>query len=216
MVVRKKILLVEDNESIVKGLKYLLEKKYILDIAFSKKEAEILILNKYDIIILDIGLTDGSGFDIGEKVKDIPIIFLTANDMEESIVKGLSIGEDYIVKPFKNSELMARIEKVIKRNEKNLLYFEDVTIDLNKVKVFYLGEECDLTHLEFEITCLLFENPEKVISREQILSVIWDSNNKFVNDNTLTVYIKRIREKLNNRYIKTVKGVGYMVTKDDK
>ncbi len=144
-----------------------------------------------------------------------PILFLTANDLEEDVVRGLSIGEDYITKPFRNAELLVRIEKILKRNEKDILYFKDLSIDKNKGLVYINSNVIDFTPLEYNIVLYLFSNVDKIVTRDKILSIIWDDNNKFVNDNTLSVYIKRIREKLDGKYIKTIKGIGYMVVTDE-
>ncbi len=212
----KKILLVEDNEFIIKGLKYLLEKQYLLDIVMNKKDALEKVNNIYDLIILDVSLPDGNGFEVGEQFINKPILFLTAHDLEEDIVKGLSIGEDYITKPFRNAELLARIEKILKRTDSDIVYFKDLVIDKNK-KLINMGNiNLEVTPLEYNIILYLFTNAEKIVTRDKILSIIWDDNNKFVNDNTLSVYIKRIREKLSGKYIKTIKGIGYMVSADEE
>ncbi len=211
----KKILLVEDNAIIVKGLLHLLQKEYLVDIATTYKEAMSLINNIYDLIILDISLPDGNGFDIASQVSKSPIIFLTANDLEEDIVKGLETAEDYIVKPFRNNELVARIKKVLLRTNSDYLYYKNIVVDINKSQVYVDNSRIEFTNIEYQILMLLFTNINKVITRDRILSVIWDENNKFVNDNTLSVNIKRIRQKLNSNYIQTIKGMGYMVSIDN-
>lgn len=220
----KHILLVEDNETIVMGLKYYLEQyEFIIQIANGVQEAEELLEDKnFQLIILDIGLPDGNGFELCKKIKqkiDTPVIFLTAKDEETDIVEGLDLGaDDYIVKPFRNRELLSRINTVIRRYEKNVdkyeyIKYKDITIDLIESKVYKQGNEIEFTALEYKILLMLFNNQNILITREKILEKIWDIAGNFVNDNTLTVYIKRIREKLNDtgEYIKTVRGVGYRV-----
>ncbi|MCI8833176.1 MAG: response regulator transcription factor [Clostridia bacterium] len=176
------------------------------------------------LILLDINLPDINGFDLFKKIKglkDIPIIFLTANDLEVSIVRGIDMGaEDYITKPFRARELLSRINSVLRRNKKqnnkNIIEIEGITIDLGQAKVLKDGKDVMLTALEYKILITLALEPNVVFSREQILADIWDVNEDFVNDNTLTVYIKRIREKIeddanNPKIIKTIRGMGYKV-----
>lgn len=220
----KHLLLVEDNETIVMGLKYYLEQyEFILQIAHNIQEAEKLLQNKtFNLIILDISLPDGNGFELCKKIKkelDTPVIFLTAKDEETDIVEGLDLGaDDYIIKPFRNRELVSRINTVIRRYEKSTektdyIKYRDITIDLTSNKVYKNGNEIIFTALEYKILLMLFTNQNILITREQILEKIWDIAGNFVNDNTLTVYIKRIREKLEDTgdYIKTVRGIGYRV-----
>ena len=220
----KHLLLVEDNETIIMGLKYYLEQyEFIIQIAHNIQEAEQLLNNKnFNLIILDISLPDGNGFELCKKIKkelDIPVIFLTAKDEEKDIVEGLDLGaDDYIIKPFRNRELVSRINTVLRRYEKSTekadyIKYKDVTIDLTSNKVYKYGEEIIFTALEYKILLMLFTNQNILITREQILEKIWDIAGNFVNDNTLTVYIKRIREKLEDTgdYIKTVRGIGYRV-----
>ncbi len=211
----KKILLIEDNKLIIKGLKYLLEKEYIFDYAENKETALTKLKNIYDLVILDLTLPDGNGFDIAKTIKDTPIIFLTANDEEENIIKGLSLADEYILKPFRNGELLARISKVLNRSSKEYIYFKNITVDILKQKIFVDNKLIDFTPLEYNIMYTLIINNEKLVTRDKILSIIWDDNGKFVNDNTLSVYIKRIREKLNVPYIKTIKGLGYMLSENE-
>ena len=157
-----------------------------------------------DLILLDINLPDGTGFDLFKKIKeykDIPIIFLTANDLEVSVVMGLDMGaDDYITKPFKARELVSRIKNVLRRTAKNLtsnvIDLKNITIDMKQAKVFKNGVDVMLTALEYKILLILALNPNVVFSREKILADIWDVNEAYVNDNTLTVYMKRIREKI--------------------
>ena len=201
-----KILLVEDNEAVAKGLIYLLNqnefdvihKMNVLD------TTEFLIKEIVDLIILDISLPDGDGFNLYKDVirnKEIPTIFLTAKDGEDDIVNGLELGaEDYIVKPFKTRELIVRMNRILKKGKKDFIV---------KVKDI----ELVLTSLELKILHLLFININKVVARNDIIDKIWEWTGNDVNDNTVTVYLKRIREKLGTDIIVTVKGIGYRIDK---
>ena len=203
----RKILLVEDNEIIVKGLKYLLEQeKFDIKIAKNIVEAKTMIKKqKFDLYLLDITLPDGDGYEICQyvkKQKDVPVIFLTAKDEELNVVQGLDMGaDDYIIKPFRNRELISRIKSVLRRyyhdeiNE-NQIKCRDVIIDSNKAVVYKAGKEIIFTSLEYKILYMLISNKNILVTREQILDKIWDVAGNFVNDNTLTVYIHRIRNKL--------------------
>lgn len=219
----KKILLVEDNETIIMGLKYSLEQEgfEVLSAKNAKESKEKLNQEKVDLILLDVSLPDGNGFDICKEIKqnsDIPVIFLTAQDEEKSVVLGLDLGaDDYIVKPFRTRELISRINSVLRRYGKkegslSIIQYKNIKIDTNKAVVYKDNEEIVFTSLEYKILLLLFSNQNKLITREQLLERIWDVAGNFVNDNTLTVYIKRIREKLEDEtIIKTVRGLGYRV-----
>lgn len=220
-----KILIVEDDESIRLGLKYYLEQEsFETVLAANKKEAQEKFSSDITLVLLDINLPDGNGFEIlkdFKKEKDIPIIFLTANDLEVSIVMGLDMGaDDYITKPFKARELVSRIKSVLRRtsnqSESSIITIHDITIDLKQAKVFKKGIDVMLTALEYKILLVLALNPGTVFSREKILADIWDVNEDYVNDNTLTVYIKRIREKIEDnvcepKIIETVRGIGYKI-----
>ncbi len=217
-----KILLVEDNETIILGLIYLFnEQKLDLQIAKTKKEAiQNIEKYKYDCVLLDISLPDGDGFEICKEIKKLtqtPIIFLTAKDEEKDVVKGLEMGaDDYIIKPFRNMELISRIKNVLRRNykEENYLTCQNIKIDTKMGKVYNQNREIILTKLEYKILLNLFNNQNKLLTREEILNDIWDIVGNFVNDNTLTVYIKRIREKIGDKegkIIETVRGLGYRV-----
>ena len=221
----RKILLVEDNEIIVKGLKYLLEQeKFDIKIAKNIVEAKTMIKKqKFDLYLLDITLPDGDGYEICQyvkKQKDVPVIFLTAKDEELNVVQGLDMGaDDYIIKPCRNRELISRIKSVLRRyyhdeiNE-NQIKCRDVIIDSNKAVVYKAGKEIIFTSLEYKILYMLISNKNILVTREQILDKIWDVAGNFVNDNTLTVYIKRIRNKLDDKegkFIQTVRGIGYKV-----
>ena len=211
------ILLIEDNEYIIKGIKYLLEAhNFKLTIAKNLKEATNLLDNKYDLIILDLMLPDGDGLEFyQEYLKNKTNLILTAKDDEDIIASSLDAGvEDYIIKPFRSKELLSRINKILKRNKDNeLITVGNTTIDTTAAIVYVDNNEVKLTSLEYRILLLLFQNLNRIITREVLIDRIWDISGKYVNDNTLTVYIKRIREKLGNDLIKTIKGIGYRVDK---
>lgn len=219
-----RILLVEDNEAIIMGLEYLLTQEgYQAETARSMKEAYANVEREtVDLILLDISLPDGSGFDFCKYVKkhnDTPVIFLTAREEETDVVKGLDMGaDDYVVKPFRNRELISRIKNVLRRNGKGakVLQCRDITLNLETGKVSRGEKEIALTKLEFKIFSTMLAYPGKLFTREEILASIWDISNNFVNDNTLSVTIKRIREKLGDEdgmIIKTVRGMGYRIEK---
>lgn len=218
----KKILLIEDNEAIIMGLKYSLEQEnfQVISAKTAKESKEKLDNKNIDIVLLDVSLPDGNGFEICKEIKeknDIPIIFLTAQDEETSIVLGLDLGaDDYIVKPFRTRELISRIKSVLRRygkkEENNIIQYKDIKIDTISAKVYKNNKEIIFTSLEYRILLMLFTNQNKLITREQLLEKIWYIAGNFVNDNTLTVYIKRIREKLeDDSIIKTVRGLGYRI-----
>lgn len=217
-----KILLVEDNKSIIKGLEYAFAQNgYDCEYCVSFNEAMQKAPFNYDIAVLDITLPDGNGFDLFGKIRkysDLPVIFLTAVDDEDSVVNGLELGaDDYITKPFSTRELIARIKRAANKNsKKNIITVSGVTLDLEKSAVFENGKQLELTALEYKLLSLLMQNVGKVVTRELIFEKIWDVSGNFVNDNTLTVYIKRIRKKLDADIIKTVKGMGYQVAEVSK
>ncbi|WP_418830830.1 response regulator transcription factor [Ruminococcus sp.] len=217
-----KILLVEDNKSIIKGLEYAFAQNgYSCEYCLSLDEAVRKAPFNYDAAVLDIMLPDGNGFDLFKKIRrysDLPVIFLTAVDDEDSVVNGLELGaDDYITKPFSTRELIARIKRVANKNsKKNIITVSGVTLDLDKSAVFENGKQLELTALEYKLLSLLMQNVGKVVTRELIFEKIWDVSGNFVNDNTLTVYIKRIRKKLDADIIKTVKGMGYQVAEVSK
>lgn len=210
-----KILLIEDNEMIIKALKYLLEShEFIVDVATTIKEAKESITSKYDLIILDVILPDGNGLDFFKNYVSIPALVLSAKDEEEDVVKAIDLGvQDYIIKPFRSMELLSRINNIIKRNKKNTIKeFQNIKFDMDAYKIFIDDKEVVLTALELKILFLMLENSGCLVTREMIIDKIWDASGKFVNDNTLSVYIKRIREKLkNDDLIKTIKGIGYRI-----
>ena len=205
------ILLVEDNENIVNGLEYAFTKNnYNLISKMDIKSAvEYLNDNKPELIILDVSLPDGNGFDLYKSVikeKEIPVIFLTARDDEDDVIKGLSLGaEDYMTKPFSTKELLVRVRNIILRNNKiSVINVKDISFDLNKMIVSKNGKEIDLTSLELKILHLLFNNIGKVVRRNTILDKIWEWTGNDVDDHTITVYLKRIREKLGTDIIITI------------
>lgn len=221
----KKILMIEDDKTISMGLSYYLEQEGFEVEVCNSIASTLSVLSSnlsYQLILLDCTLPDGSGFDLFHeirKISDIPIIFLTALDDEVSIVMGLDMGaDDYITKPFKARELLSRIRTVLRRVEKhqdsNIIEVGNIKIDTKQAKVLKDGKDVMLTALEYKILLILAFNPNQVFTREAILSDIWDVNEEYVNDNTLTVYIKRLREKIeddkdNPKIIQTVRGIGY-------
>ena len=172
-----------------------------------------------NLIILDITLPDGNGFNLFENtIKDlnIPTIFLTAKDDEDDIVKGLNIGaEDYITKPFSTKELMARVNKVLLRlKKKSIIKIKDLSYDMDKLILMKGEDKVELTALELKLVNLLFTNINRVVSRNVILDKIWEWTGNYVDDHTVTVYFKRIREKIGTDVITTIKGIGYRIDED--
>ncbi len=224
-----KILLVEDDEAILEGLAFCLKKEgFLVKTSINGSDALAYIRDQeFDLLILDINLPDINGLKLYKQIKefkDIPTIFLTANDSELSTVCALDSGaDDYITKPFKTRELISRIHSVlrrVKKDEVNIIQIKDITINLKEAKVFKKDSLVFLTSLEYKILLILFMNSGKVFTRESILANIWDTDEEYVNDNTLTVYIKRIREKIeddptNPKIILTVRGLGYKIN-DEK
>lgn len=215
------IFIIEDDETICIGLKCFLEQENFKVLTFDNDEC-LKYLDKANLILLDINLPTINGFDLFnkiKKIKDIPIIFLTANDLESSIVEGLDMGaDDYIVKPFKLRELLSRIKNVLRRrkNINNIINIGNISIDLNQAKVFKNGIDTFLTSLEYKILITLALNPNKIFSREKLLADIWEVSEEYVYDNTLTVYMKRIRDKIEDnpndpKIIITVRGLGYRI-----
>ncbi len=221
-----KILIVEDDSTIAFGVKYALEQEgFNVDIAKDLKEARDNISNNnYNIILLDVMLPDGTGYDLCKEIRNIsevPIIFLTACDEEVNIVMGLDIGgDDYMTKPFRIRELISRIKAVLRRKSNNnednkkVLKLGNISIHTLEARVYKNNEEVFLTSVEYKLLLILIQNKNVVLSRSQILEKLWDVSYDFVNDNTLTVYIKRLREKIeddssNPDKIITVRGLGY-------
>lgn len=200
-----KILLAEDDESLGFGLKYSLEKEgFSVTLADSKKSAELLFNAETDLLLLDIMLPDGSGYDICKnvrKIRDVPVIFLTACDSEVNVITGLDMGaDDYICKPFRLGELLSRINAVLRR------YRKTENSDLPET----LPEDTEgLTVIESRLLRFLRANKGQTLTRLQILNKLWDNKGEFVDDNTLSVHISRLREKVGAEKIVTVRGVGY-------
>ena len=220
------LFLLEDDYAIATGLCYSLENEgYSVTQASGVKQAiDIISKEKFSLYILDLTLPDGSGYDVCKEIKkqgDLPVIFLTAYDDEVNVVMGFEFGaDDYISKPFRLKELLVRIKSVLRRynNETadGVIKFKDLTVNTNEAKVYKNGEEIILTAMEYRLLLILLNNRGKVLSRTQLLENIWDVDGDFVEDNTLTVYIKRLRDKIEeepNRplIIKTVRGLGYMI-----
>ena len=213
------VLLIEDNQNIIDGLKYSLEQEdYEVFICTNVADTiEFLKENKsVDIAIIDVSLPDGDGFDLYQnyiKEKNIPSIFLTAKDSEDDVVKGLELGaSDYMTKPFSIRELLARIKRnIMKHKNEAIMRVDDVSFDFDKMEVSKDGKVIPLTRLELKILHLLFTNLGKVVRRDYIIEKIWEWTSNDVNDNTVTVYMKRIREKIGVNIIITIKGIGYRI-----
>lgn len=222
------IFLLEDDEAIGIGLTYSLENEgYNVTLAKSVKEAEKIIDEKeFSLYILDLTLPDGSCYDVCKRIKakgDLPVIFLTAYDDEVNVIMGFELGaDDYISKPFRVKELMLRIKSVMRRysNETSdgIIKINNLKINTNEAKVYKNNEEIILTAMEYRLLLILLSNRGKVLSRTALLENIWDVAGDFVEDNTLTVYIKRLRDKIEEdpakpEFIKTVRGLGYVIEK---
>ena len=221
----QKILYVEDDLSLIDGLQYTLESSgYAVDNARTVKEALSLFRsNHYDLLLLDVTLPDGTGFDVCKEVRSsstIPIIFLTASDQEISIVKGLDMGgDDYITKPFKLNELLSRIKALLRRSlqfskAEAILEANGIRVDTTERLVWKNGEPVDLPLVEYKLLCLFMQNPNHLMPREMILDRMRDGNGNFVDDNTLSVYIRRLRNKVEDtpnapKYLLTERGIGY-------
>lgn len=217
----KKILLVEDDVMIASGLVYALENEGYLpthckDVASAYRE---IAANSFDLAILDMQLPDGTGVDVRRRLADTEtaVIFLTVIEDEDQIVHAFEEGAaDYITKPFRLRELLARVKRTLQeRNSEDkaeLLRLGEVTIDTTAGKVFVSGKQVNLTALEYRLLLIFASNKSKLLTRNQILENIWDYGENYVEDNTLTVYVKRLREKLGDAIrIETVRGIGYRV-----
>ena len=219
------ILYVEDDLSLIDGLKYTLETSgYMIDISRTVKEALTLFKqSQYDLLLLDVTLPDGTGFDICREVRKlstVPIIFLTASDEEISIVRGLDMGgDDYITKPFKLNELLSRIKALLRRSTQfskadTILEANGIKIDTIERLVWKKGTLLELTLIESKLLCLFMQNPNHLLTREMILDLLWDGNGNYVDDNTLSVYIRRLRSKIEDTpnmpaFLLTERGFGY-------
>ena len=221
----KWILLVEDDLSLINGLSFAVKKQgYMLDVAHTKDEADRLWENgAYDLVILDVSLPDGSGFDICKRIRQtskVPIMFLTAMDEETDIIMGLDIGgDDYITKPFKLAVFMSRINALLRRSDNfnqadTELNSNGIRVQLLKGEVYKNNVQVELTAREYKLLCLFMENPDEVLSPEQILNRLWDCDENYIDNNSLTVYIRRLRTKIeddpgNPKRIVTVRRMGY-------
>lgn len=221
----KRIFFVEDDLSLINGLSFAIKKQgYEIDIAKTCLEAEKIWLNEtYDLVILDVSLPDGSGYDLCKKIRQtskVPIMFLTAADEEIDIIMGLDIGgDDYITKPFKLAVFLSKLNALLRRSEN----FNQTDTELNangiriqrlKGEVYKNGKLVDLTASEYKLLCLFMENPNIVLSPEQILSRLWDCDGNYIDGSTLTVYIRRLRMKIEDnpaspKNIVTVRRMGY-------
>lgn len=220
-----KLFLLEDDLSLVDGLSYSLNKQgYEITVSRTVTDAmAYLRTQSFDLLILDVSLPDGTGFEVCREVRktsQVPIIFLTASDEEVNVIMGLDIGgDDYIIKPFRLGELLSRVNALLRRSKgfssaEAELSSGGITVQLLKGKVLRGREPLDLTAGEHRLLCLFMQNPDIVLSKETILSRLWDENGSFVDDNTLAVYIRRLRTKIeddpgNPSLLVTVRGVGY-------
>ncbi|WP_314231987.1 response regulator transcription factor [Solobacterium moorei] len=216
-----RILLVEDDFAIVHSLQeYLNLEGFSSDYASGQKEAEQLLKTKqYQLLLLDVSLKDGDGFavcNMAQKIQ-LPVIFLSASSDEETVVRGLNIGaDDYITKPFRPKELLSRIKNVLRRHtgHQTIILLDEIQVDIEKAIVKKKEKEINLSALEYKLLTLFIDHRGKLLTRDQLLDEIWNIAGDFVNDNTITVYIKRLREKIeddptNPKIIKTVRGLGY-------
>lgn len=220
-----RIMLLEDDLSIISGLSFALKKQgFEVEIARTKREAEeCWRKDRYNLLILDVSLPDGCGFDFCRMVRkesEVPIIFLTASDEEMNIIMGLDIGgDDYITKPFKLGVLMSRVNALLRRTKGSIksdteLVSNDIKIDLLQAIVYKKGEQIELTAGEYKLLCLFIRNPNIVLTKNQILERLWDCQANYIDSSTLTVYIRRLRMKVENNpsepeIILTVRGMGY-------
>ena len=212
----KSILIIEDNKEIALQMeKYLVNKGYEVELASSFYEATYKINVDIDVALLDINLPDKNGKDLIERLKDkdIRVIVTTVKNDEDFIIESLDRGaDDYLTKPFSLAILRARIDAVLRTiplSQDKKITYKDIKIDLKELKVYFKGDQIELTSLEYEILILFIKNPHRVYTRGQLLEMFWEDRDKFVNDNTLTSTIKRIREKLDREVITTVRGIGY-------
>lgn len=222
------LLLLEDDFSLVDGLVYSLKKNdYSVEVARTVQEALTLLpeLDRFDLLIFDVTLPDGTGFEVCEAVRrqnvTIPILFLTASDEEVNVIRGLDCGgDDYITKPFKLGELCSRIRALLRRSglqkqpRADILRSGPVSIDLVTSRVMLNGQPLEVTSMEYRLLCLFLKNEGITIPRSRIMDLLWDGSGNFVDDNTLSVYIRRLREKIEDdpskpTHLLTVRGFGY-------
>ncbi|QIB27960.1 response regulator transcription factor [Caloranaerobacter azorensis] len=228
------ILLIEDDTTLAMGIEYSLKDEGMeVEVKYNIKDGYSAFKEKdFDLILLDVILPDGTGYDLCKKIRkesNIPIIFLTACDDEVNVIMGLDIGgDDYVTKPFRVKELISRIRATIRRNRMNnnrirqedTISFGSIVINIRENRVIKDDREIILTPIEYKLLLALAQNPNRVLTRTQILEKIWDLSGHFIDDNTLSVHIRRLREKIedfpaNPKYIKTVRGVGYKLSCKD-
>lgn len=221
----KRIFFVEDDLSLINGLSFAMQKQgYEVEIARTCLEAETMWAEGvYDLVILDVSLPDGSGFDLCRNIRrtsTVPVMFLTASDEETDMIMGLDIGgDDYITKPFKLAVFLSRVNALLRRSSQfgqtdAILYSGGIRVERMKGEVYKGGEPVDLTASEYKLLCLFMEHPNQVLSAEQILGRLWDCDENYIDHNTLTVYIRRLRTKIednpgNPKRIITVRRMGY-------
>lgn len=219
----QKILVIEDDIIICGGVKIFLESKgYKADCAYSLEDAKAALTRSYNLIILDINLPDGNGIDLCRKIckeRQIPVIFLSADDTDDDMIKGFKAGcDDYIAKPFSTELLNQRIMAVLRRTgqktENDLFQYKDMSVDFRKMQVYINNTIIKLSATEYKLLELLIKNMGQVLTRETIIEKIWDCDENFIDGNTLNVHIRRLRQKLepddkNPQYIRTVFGIGY-------
>ena len=221
----KRIFLVEDDLSLINGLSFAIKKQgYMMDVARTFREADqIWAEGKYDLVVLDVSLPDGSGFDLCRRIRQtskVPIMFLTAADEETDVIMGLDMGgDDYITKPFKLAIFMSRVNALLRRSDNFSeadaeLNSNGISVHLLKSEVYKNNQQIELTASEYKLLCLFMENPDRVLSQEQILSRLWDCDENYIDNNSLSVYIRRLRKKIeddpgNPTRIITVRRLGY-------
>lgn len=217
------ILIIEDDRVLNRGVTFALKKDgHNVISAYSKKEGMQEILNnKIDLLLLDINLPDGNGVDFCKEIREkvnFPIVFFTANDTEEDMVKGFESGcDDYIAKPFSVEVLKHKVNAILRRKDtlsKDIFQYKDLKIDFDRMAVLIADKEINLTATEYKLLELLAKNKGRVVTKEILLEKLWDNNGNFVDENTLSVNIRRLRKKLesdtkNPQYIITVFGIGY-------
>lgn len=221
-----KIFVLEDDGAIGIGLRYALENEgYEVTLCKTVKEAlSVIDGERFSLYLLDLTLPDGNGYDVCKAIKakgDYPVVFLTAFDDEINVVTGFELGaDDYISKPFRVRELLARIKSVLRRygkdNDDAIIKINNITVNTNQAKVFKSGEEVILTAMEYRLLLIMLSNRGHILSRNRLLEELWDVDGDFVNDNTLTVYIKRLRDKIEEdaadpKIVRTVRGIGYII-----
>ncbi|MCI9642709.1 MAG: response regulator transcription factor [Eubacterium sp.] len=212
----ERIFLLEDDAFLREGLSEMLQKEgYITKCASTCGEAKVLLSgSRFNLIIFDVMLPDGSGLDLCTEIRkadtNIPILFLTACDDEIQIVRGLDAGaDDYVTKPFKLQELLSRIRALLRRNSNLIMKSKDIVINPQNITVMKNGKNIFVTPTEFQILSILIRNNGIIVTRNTLLQNIWDDNNNFIDDNTLSVHISRLREKIGAEHIVTIRGVGY-------